>query len=100
VPHILATLYDDAQPTDELDKNMRTRSDGWLFFETGDTRLLIRALLDACHRVRTISLDVSDLIQGGWLEDQKICDVRRKSGALECYVLEPTVIMAEGDLRH
>ena len=94
------------EEVDEIEKKMRSREGEWLFFEADDQRTVIRALLDACPDVQDVILDISDLIEGGWLEEgAQVCRDRREPGALIRPALEPTIIMAEGSsdirvLRH
>lgn len=96
----LQTLYaldHDDEPDDEIAKRMRLGDRDWLFFDVDDQRILLRALLEACPLVQNVSLDISDLIYGGYLEeDVQLCRERRMPDSLARPILEPTVIMAEG----
>jgi hypothetical protein len=69
VPEILSKRYTDAADaiTDEAGQQMLERDEGWLFFAAPDERLVLRAILDACPQVQKITLDISDLVGGGWL---------------------------------
>lgn len=97
---VLLTRYDFTRPRDEfcdeLDRNMRNLSGEWLFF-ADEYLVSLRALLDAMPEVREVSLDISPLIDGGWIgPDEPICELRRQPSAYPRSVLEPTVIIAEG----
>lgn len=99
VPEILKIQFtlDRGDARDEVERNMLERDDGWLLFEAVDVRLSVRALLDACSDARQVILDISDLIGGGYLEDNVwLCDEARKPGAIARPLLEPTVILGEG----
>jgi len=97
VAQVLATQYTEDEPFDEIDRLMREEEDSPLWFDGYGSLLSLRALLDACPDVRTVTLDISDLIGGGWLsEDERVCEARRKDSGLEPRPLAPTVILAEG----
>jgi hypothetical protein len=82
---------------DFIDDKMRDRDEGWLFFSANDHRLNIRALLDACSDITQVSLDITDLIRGGYLGiADHICDEARAAGGIKRSTLEPTIIIAEG----
>lgn len=98
-PDVLATQYTRDTPLDEIDRKMgdHNSSVGWLWFDGYGSLMNLRALLDACSDVRVVTLDVTDLIAGGWIEpDAKVCEERRVSDSLEPRPLAPTVILAEG----
>ena len=83
--------------TDYITRQMSDPNQEWLFFKTNDLRLNLRALIDACSNVQQISLDITDLINGGYLEsDTRICSDARAAGAIKRSVLEPTIIIGEG----
>jgi hypothetical protein len=74
---------------------MRDDAD-WLFFGS-DHLMALRAMLDSLPEIREVILDVSDLVQGGYIgEDERICEQRRAPDAGKRSILEPTVIIAEG----
>jgi hypothetical protein len=81
---------------DFVGQKMRHDDEGWLFFPTNDPRLNIRALLDACSDVEQVSLDVTDLIHGGYLKfGAHVCDEARAATSKRP-ILEPTIIIGEG----
>src|SRR4051812_41499212 len=96
----LSTLYEldqDEGRADYIAQNMSARDGSWLFFEAEDERLILRALLEACPQVARVTLDISDLVHGGWLEpDEPICQQRREPSVLARPVIDTAVIMAEG----
>lgn len=100
VPSVLRDRYssEKRKPKDKIEEEMLDASgDGWLFFGASDERLVIRALLDACPGVSEVTLDVSDLVSGGYIDKgTAVCDIARKPDALKRPVLEPVVILAEG----
>jgi hypothetical protein len=99
VPNILHTRFDRDQPeaTDEVEERMLDASDGWLFFKATDYRLLVRAMLDAFPESNEVKLDISDLIHGGYLdEESKLCEAARASDAQIRPVNEPIVLLGEG----
>lgn len=97
-PEVLATLYSREDATDEIDRHMRDRDgDGWLWFDGYGSLMSLRALLDACADVQSVTLDISALIGGGWIEpDERVCEDRRASAPLDPRPLATTVILAEG----
>ena len=100
VPGVLGNRYKSRKrkPKDKIDERMLdTQGDGWLFFETSDVRLTIRAMLDACTRVKEVTLDISDPVAGGYVGESKpVCSDARKPDVLIRPVLESIVILAEG----
>ena len=97
-PEVLATFYSREDATDEIDRHMRDRDgDGWLWFDGYGSLMSLRALLDACADVQSVTLDVTALIGGGWIEpDDRVCEDRRASAPLDPRPLATTVILAEG----
>lgn len=97
---VLLTRYDFTRDretfTDEIDRQMRNNDEGWLFFGS-DHLMVLRAMLDTLSDVREVTLDISDLVHGGYIDgDDRICEQRRTPDAGERSILEPTVIIAEG----
>jgi len=87
------------EPEDEVERRMLDTSydEGWLFFACEDLRLVYRLILEAIPDIEWVSLDISDLVHGGYYdEDLKLISDSRKPDALERSILEPVVIMAEG----
>ena len=74
----LASLYSREDTTDEIDRQMRDlNGDGWIWFDGYGSLMSLRALLDACADVRSVTLDITDLIGGGWIEpDARVCGFR------------------------
>ncbi|WP_342709812.1 hypothetical protein AAFG13_36115 [Bradyrhizobium sp. B124] len=91
-------MYTREEATDEIDRRMRDRDgEGWLWFDGYGSLMSLRALLDACVDVRYVSLDITALIGGGWIESAaSICDDKRASAPLDPRPLATTVILAEG----
>ena len=58
---------------------------------------MLRALLDANADVQKVTLDISDLIGGGWLEpDVRLCEAARSPDGVGRPMHEPTIILGEG----
>lgn len=101
-PKVLKTQFDAdgrTDPVDETDRRMREVSydDSWLFFESSDPRFVYRLLLEALPDVASVTLDISDLVQSEYLqEDVQLCTEARAPDAIARPVLEPVIIMAEG----
>ena len=101
-PRILQTRYNadsDDSASDVIDRNMRGHSsgDGWLFFESSDVRFVYRLILEACPNIDKVTLDLSDLVMSGYLEeDVQLCVEARAPDVIERPILEPVVIMGEG----
>jgi hypothetical protein len=82
---------------DVIEEHMFDGDESWLIFDTGDERFAVRALLDACPDIEQITLDVSDLVGGGYIEKgARVCDQARRPSAIVRPILEPTVILGEG----
>ena len=99
VPLVLATKYDqdEPEPIDEIDRAMTTFKESWLWFDGYDSLVGFRALLDANPNVEKVTLDVSDLIQAGWLDpNEQVCQGSSNKGHRSVGPLTPTVILAEG----
>ena len=93
VPAALAALHACDESIDKIDRHMRV----CLRFDGCQSLIGFRALLDACTDVQMVTLDISDLISGGWLDvDDEVCEARRKEDGLAIHTLAPTVILAEG----
>ncbi|HYO51878.1 HEPN/Toprim-associated domain-containing protein [Archangium sp.] len=96
-PEVLATRYEREEPVDVIDRHMRDHNDSWLWFDGYGSLVGLRALLDACHDVKVVTLDITALIGGGWLDkDEKVCETRREADVLEPRPLAPTVVLGEG----
>lgn len=82
---------------DETERRMLEYDDSWLLFEATDKRLMLRALLDACPNVQNVTLDITDLVYGGWLEsDIRLCEAARLPANIGRPMHEPTIILGEG----
>ena len=97
VPMVLATRYTEADSIDIIDRHMRDLDGSWLWFDGYDSLVGLRALLDANPQVTTVTLDITDLIDSGWLEkDEGVCNRHKHDNILRHVPLAPTVIFAEG----
>ena len=99
VPTVLQNQFKERDNDfgDEIEKQMFERDDGWLFFEAADERLMLRAILDASANVKSVSIDITDLVVGGWLEpDTKLCAAARSPENITRPMHEPIVILGEG----
>jgi HEPN/Toprim N-terminal domain 1 len=94
---LLERQWDLPEPVDEIDRRMRDDYDGWLHFDGYRSLGTLRALLDAFPNVKQVTLDVTDLIGGGLIdENEPICSRRREADRGEVRSLAPTIILAEG----
>jgi hypothetical protein len=94
VPRCLALRFSDEKPIDEIERRMRDTDDSWLWFDGYGSLIGLRALLEACVDVKTVTLDLTDLIGGGWIEaDVALCETRRREDPLESRPLAPTVVL-------
>ena len=76
---------------------MRDFDSSWLWFDGHDSLVGFRALLDANPDVGKVTLDISDLIQGGWLEEHEpVSQGARRDDNQGIGPLVPTVVLAEG----
>lgn len=97
VARLRSIRHTEADAIDIIDRHMRDIDDSWLWFDGRDSLVSLRALLDASPHVTTVTLDISDLIIGGWLEtDEGVCNRHQHDDSLRSVPLTPTVILAEG----
>jgi len=99
VPTVLQHQFKerDSDFDNEIERRMFEPDDGWLFFNTPDERLMLRAILDASANVKSVSIDITDFIVGGWLEfDTKLCAAARAPENITRPTHEPIVILGEG----
>ena len=99
VPTVLQNQFEERDNNfgDEIERHMFERDDGWLFFETSDERLMLRAILDASANVKNVSIEITDLVVGGWLgPDTKLCAAARSLENITRPMHEPIVILGEG----
>jgi hypothetical protein len=97
VPQLLAEQFEPGEVRDEIDRNMRDPDDGWLWFDSHGSLICLRAMLDACPEVKVVTLDISDLVDNGYIDaNEAICASRREMGRLEFRPLSPIVVLAEG----
>jgi hypothetical protein len=97
---VLLTRFDFTRPSheykDEIDRQMRSLQDGWLFYDA-NVLPIVRSMLEALPEVCEVSLDIGDLVAGGYIGDQeKLCETRRTPDLQSRSDLQPTVILAEG----
>ena len=85
------------EPADEIDRRMRDQDGDWLHFDGYGSLASLRALLDAFPEAREVKMNVSDLIDGGYIDaGEAICNRRRESDHSGVRDLAPTVILGEG----
>jgi hypothetical protein len=97
VPRCLKIRYKDKQSLDFIDQQMCSLQDGWLHFDGYQSLVGLRALLDACPDVKLVKLDISDLVDGGYIEPEDlICETRRRDDPVQPRPLAATVVLAEG----
>ena len=97
-PSMIVQRDDGGTPSDAIARHMTLHQGGsWLWFAGDGSLISLRALLDACPDVRVVTLDVTDLVGGGWLDpSEAVCRGRRKSELTTIHPVSPTVILAEG----
>ena len=97
VPQVLYNKHNRDHAIDVVKQKMRDFDSSWLWFDGHDSLVGFRALLDANPDVEKVTLDISDLIQGGWLDEYEpvshgaLRDDNQRIGPLA-----PTVVLAEG----
>jgi len=95
-PEVLRSQLDGDQPKDEIDRQMRDE-EGWLHFDGLGSLASLRAMLEALPDVTKVTLNISDLVFSGYIdENAPICARRREEESAEPRSLAPTVILAEG----
>lgn len=93
----LTTRHTHDHDVDEVDRKMRDFESSWLWFDGYESLVGFRALLDANPKVKKITLDISDLIQGGWLDvNEPVCHRHQRDEILSRGSFSPTIILAEG----
>ena len=97
VPQVLARRHSGSEPIDAIDRHMQDHDSRWLWFDGYDSLVGFRALLDANPLIERVTLDVSDLIHGGWLDEgERVCQGHSNDSIHRMGPLAPTVILAEG----
>lgn len=97
VPQVLHSKHKRDQPIDVIEQKMREFDSSWLWFDGRDSLVGFRALLDANPDVEKVTLDISDLIQGGWLDEyEPVSRGARRDENQGIEPLAPTVVLAEG----
>ena len=97
VPKVLATRHTREQYIDVIDRHMNGNASSWLWFDGYNSLVGFRAILDAHTHVKKVTRDISDLIQGGWLDaDERAWEGHRSENLVRMGPLAPTVILAEG----
>lgn len=96
----LHTRYNFANPYEpqtELERAFHEHDDSYLHFAGYGDLLTIRAMLEACTHIKTVKLDISDLVTGGYIEHQeRVCELARQALPQATQPLGPTVILGEG----
>jgi hypothetical protein len=96
----LHTRYNFANPYEpqtELERGFHGHNDSYLHFAGYGDLLTIRAMLEACTDIKTIKLDISDLVNGGYIEhEDRVCELARQTLPQTTQPLGPTVILGEG----
>ena len=97
VPEVLTRRRIQEEPIDAIDRHMREHDSRWLWFDGYDSLVGFRALLDANPLVEKVTLDVSDLIHGGWIDETDCLSQRHPNESIHRMgPMAPTVILAEG----
>ena len=97
IPQYLATKFNHDEPIDAIDRYMRNDDESWVWFNGYGSLAGLRALLDANPQVEQVTLDVSDLIHGGWLDaNDSICPGHRNGNIYGMVPSSPIVVLAEG----
>ena len=75
----------------------RNANEDLLWFNEDDFLLAFRAILDAYPQAKRVTLDISDLVYGGWLDaDARVCQGYRSEVAVRLGPSAPIVVLAEG----
>lgn len=97
VPGVLTRRRIHEEPIDAIDRHMREYDSRWRWFDGYDSLVGFRALLDANPLAERVTLDVSDLIHGGWLDESDSLSQRYPNESIHRMgPMAPTVILAEG----
>lgn len=102
VPEVLRTKYHGERydrHLDEIDKYMKEDDfiDSWLWFDGVESLVVIRALLEACTEVSSVSLNVGDLVHAGWLEKEaQVCERSNSIVKTMGQPINPTILLGEG----
>ncbi|HEV2562405.1 MAG TPA: HEPN/Toprim-associated domain-containing protein [Rhizomicrobium sp.] len=86
----------DRTPPDAISAEMAESQDGWFHWPSGDDRLLLRAYLDAVPEVSEVSLDISALAQGGYIDDENFIETSRAMASAIRREIESAVVIGEG----
>jgi len=82
---------------DPFQEQFYETDDSYIWFSEDGSHIGLRALLDATPDTVEVRLDISDLIDNGYIpEDEQICANARVNAPHQVQSLAPTMIMAEG----
>lgn len=97
---VLHTQYNIEVPDnflDEIDRCMKDHDPSWLWFDGYNSLLSLRAIISACPEAKTVTLEIGELISGGWIEpDDKVCAEKINVVSARGQPVGPTIILAEG----
>lgn len=98
VPTILRTYNDEEFYKDEINQRMRLGGDSsWLWIDGLDSLISLRGILDAADGFEMVTLDVGELVDGGWIDaTEKICLHRPSMVSQRGRPAGPVIILAEG----
>ena len=97
VPQVLATRRTREEYIDEIDRLLHGFEEFLPWFGEHDFLVGFRAILDAHPHVKKVTLDISDLVYGGWVDaDERICHGYRSRVAVGLGPLAPIIVLAEG----
>ena len=102
VPDVLRTQYDLENYDKFVDETDRCMKDddpsySWLWFDGTSSLISLRAIVEAYTDIKTIILDISDLIEAEWIStDENICANKISVVSTRGQPVGPTILLAEG----
>ena len=99
VPGVLRRLYESGEDyEDETDRRMREIGESsWLWFDGWDSLISLRGVLEGADGWETVVLDVSPLVNAGWIEaDDPVCARTTRIVAARGQPPGPVIVLAEG----
>jgi hypothetical protein len=94
--HTRYNFTDPYKPTNAIEEKFHDHNDSYLHIAGYGDLITIRALLEACPEVKSVKLDVSDLVNSGYYEESDQISALARKNLPFSHPLGPTVILGEG----
>ncbi len=97
VPRNLGRSRDAEGYDDIVDRHMRGSEAKWLWFAGRDSPITLRAIIQGSTHIRTVTLDVSNLVNDDVNPDYQFCAEHNRIVSMRGQSIGPTIILAGGE---